>query len=273
MLELTERSKKALEDNNEILREIEEWISSQPHIPNSIPRAILHRYYKVCQCDLEETKKLIDINVKFRMKHQSFLTNRDFNSEELQRVIGNIQYTIFPKLTKEGYAIESYRIIDSNIDDFILKDIFKYVVMVNDGYALIEPDTNGLITIYDANGFTLSHFMRFVTNMPIIHHFSQYGQEAYCVDLKQIHFINCSQTLTRVISFLKPVIGKELQKKFVFHDSGLETLHEIIDKDCLPTDVGGSNGTFKEYADIAFKIVQKYHDFLNKDENFFLLNE
>ena len=183
------------------------------------------------------------------------------------------QYSAFPKLTKEGYAIESYRIINSNLNEFILKDIFKFVVMVNDVHALLEPNTNGLVSIYDANGFTFSHFMKFVSNMQSLVHFSQYGQEASCVDIKQIHFVNCSQMLTRVISFLKPIISNELSNKFHFHTSGFETLHELIDRECLPADFGGCGGTLEQYAKNTLNNVHKYHDFLRKDENFFLINE
>jgi len=112
MSEPTERNKRLLEDNKEILDKLEEWTSTQPHIPKNTrkkinfivlktinmqlaylfftAREILYRYFKVCRCDIEETKKLIDINVKFRIKHQYFLANRDINSEELQRTISNV---------------------------------------------------------------------------------------------------------------------------------------------------------------------------------------
>lgn len=145
--------------------------------------------------------------------------------------------------------------------------------MVNDVQALLEPDINGLVSIYDANGFTFSHFMKFVTNVSSLMHFSHYGEQAACVDLKQIHFVNCSPTLSRVVSFLKPFISKETTEKLKFHSSGFETLHEIIDKDCLPSDFGGCEGTLEEYAMTTLNNVHKYHDFLSKDENFFLLNE
>jgi hypothetical protein len=142
--------------------------------------------------------------------------------------------------------------------------------MFTDVHSIIEPNVNGLVSIYDASGFTFSHFMKFVTNVQILMHFSKYGQEASCVDLKQVHFVNCSQMLTKVVAFLKPFITDELAANFNFHTSGFETLHKFIDRECLPIEYGGYEGTLEEYHEYTIKNVEKYQDYLKNDENFFL---
>lgn len=47
MLEIEDKNKKILEENKEILDQIEEWISTQPHIPKTIRKGTL----KLCLTD------------------------------------------------------------------------------------------------------------------------------------------------------------------------------------------------------------------------------
>lgn len=45
MLQLTEKNKQLLDDNYEILSQIEEWILTQPHIPNTIRKEFKKLYF------------------------------------------------------------------------------------------------------------------------------------------------------------------------------------------------------------------------------------
>ncbi|XP_070509934.1 alpha-tocopherol transfer protein-like [Chironomus tepperi] len=271
MIELNEQDQQLLEDYHEILRKFEEWISAQPHIPKTIPKTVLFRYVKINHFDLEESKKLLDINVKFRIKNQYLFTDRDIESEEFQKVSRTVQYTVFPKLTKEGYAVESYRIINSDLNNFNLKDIMKLVIMAHDVNSLAQLNINGVIAIYDATGFTFQHFMRIISNAQTSIHFSQYGQEVSCINLIQVHYINCSSLVTKTIDFFKSFLSQELKKKLYFH-SEYEALHDFIDIDCLPVEYGGTEGSLKDYHENTLKKLHKYRDFVKMDENFFLLD-
>ena len=53
-------------------------------------RIVLFRYLKVCDNNLEESKKLLDINVKFRIKHQYLFVNRDVDSEGFRRIMETV---------------------------------------------------------------------------------------------------------------------------------------------------------------------------------------
>ncbi|KAL7036743.1 hypothetical protein ACKWTF_008923 [Chironomus riparius] len=272
MSEFTESLEKIFEDNCEHLCKFEGWISTQPHIPNNISRVVLMRYFKVCDYNLERAEKLLDINVKFRIKHQYLFTNRDPYCDEFRQAINTVQFTPFPKLTKEGYSLESYRVVNSNVNDFIIKDLFKYIYMINDMNDALGPVSNGLISIYDASGFTLRHFLKLVSHTSTVLHFLHYGQEATCIQLKQIHYVNCSSVVSKVLSFFKPFFTKEVRESMHFH-TNLETLHEFVSKEFLPIEFGGCNGSLAEYVDFTVKNLHKHRDFIADSNNFFLLNE
>ncbi|KAL7036745.1 hypothetical protein ACKWTF_008925 [Chironomus riparius] len=272
MTELSECLAKLIQENSETLQKFEDWISNQPHIPKNIPRATLVRFLKVCQFDLEKAEKLLDTNVKFKIKHQYLFTKRNINSEEIQKAIKTVQFTGLPKLTKEGYFIESCRIVSSNLDDFILKDIFKFFYMIHDMNNVINPDVNGIISIYDANGFSFSHFIKLLAQGQTVLHFLQFGQESTCVDVKQIHVVNCSQVVGKLISFLKPFLTKELRDTMHFHPTGFETLHKFIDIECLPVEYDGCGGLMDDFVENTIRKLHKHSEFVGNDENFFLIN-
>lgn len=48
------------------------------------------RFIQVCDFDLEKTKELLEINVRFRSKHSYLFTDRDARSEEIQRAINTV---------------------------------------------------------------------------------------------------------------------------------------------------------------------------------------
>ena len=48
------------------------------------------RYFKVCDYDLEKAEKLLDLNVKFRIKHQYLFTDRDPDGEEFRKAIKTV---------------------------------------------------------------------------------------------------------------------------------------------------------------------------------------
>jgi hypothetical protein len=145
--------------------------------------------------------------------------------------------------------------------------------MAHDVNSLIEPNTNGLVVIHDASGFTFRHLMNIISNAQTALHFAHYGQDVSCVDLKQVHYLNCSPIVTKAISFFRSFVTKELEAKTHFHSSGYEKLYEFIDKEHLPIEFGGTAGSLKDYQDITLSKLHKYRDFVIKDENFFLVNK
>lgn len=180
------------------------------------------------------------------------------------------QFIGLPKKTKEGCTLEVYRVADTRMDYFILKDLFKSVFMVHDMAALNEPNTNGLIAIFDAKNFSFRHFMNLVAHAPTVIHFLQYVQEADCIHIVQIHFVNCSWVVSKTHSFLKPFLTRELSEKMFFHSSNSDTLYEFISKELLPTDFGGYVGSLDEHMENTLNNLRKHRDFITKNENFFL---
>lgn len=70
--------------------------------------------------------------------------------------------------------------------------------------------TDGEIPIFDMTGFSLKHITKIVLSSLRV--YMKYTQEAHPVRLKQIHVINCSSFLDRVMTLIKPFIKGEVFK-------------------------------------------------------------
>ena len=53
-------------------------------------KLVLIRYLQVYDFDIEKAKDLLEINVRFRTKNQYIFSNRDVNSEEVQRALNTV---------------------------------------------------------------------------------------------------------------------------------------------------------------------------------------
>ena len=51
---------------------------------------------------------------------------------------------------------------------------------------------------------------------------------------------------------IKPFVNKEMQERIIFHDD-FESFHSYVDKDILPHELGGTNGSF-DNTDMASAI-------------------
>lgn len=66
----------------------------------------------------------------------------------------------------------------------------------------------------------------------------------------QIHIINCTSFLDRIISLIKPFMRSEVFQMLNFHTPESETLWEFVPKDIFPNEYGGNAGSIdslKEY--------------------------
>jgi hypothetical protein len=101
------------------------------------------------------------------------------------------------------------------------------------------PD--GDVLIYDMTYFGFKHLMKFVMDPGNMKGYLKYCQDYAPNKLVQTHFINCSSVIPKLMAFVKPFLNKEVAESLRFHTK-LESLHEMVPKECLPNEFGGSLG-------------------------------
>lgn len=74
----------------------------------------------------------------------------------------------------------------------------------------------------------------------------KFTQEAFPVRLQEIHLINVSPVLSRLLTIIKPFLKARVSKMLNYHLPNSTTLQEFIDIDLMPNEYGGKAGEMKD---------------------------
>ena len=72
-------------------------------------------------------------------------------------------------------------------------------------------------------------------------------QETFPLWFRQVHVVNVSSLLRLAYNMIKPFVSEQVKESIIFHND-LESFHHYVDKDILPYELGGTNGSFDNDA-------------------------
>lgn len=169
------------------------------------------------------------------------------------------QFCPLRKLTKENYKITIIRFhkCDSSVYDSV--HVIKTALMMFDAnYTDYDNGDNGLVEgeifILDVVGFSFKQFLDLSKNVKTLLHYVKFLQEAAPVKLVCNHITNMSTIIDGVMMLVKPILSKEVSDVVHFHKVGSDTLLKLVDKEVLPIDYGGENGTIDEHFQEWLKV-------------------
>ncbi|CRK98509.1 CLUMA_CG011865, isoform A [Clunio marinus] len=256
------------------LKEFEEWISSDPRLPQQIEKLLLLRFLKVCDFDIDKAKELLLINLEHRKKHPVIFSNRDVLDDNFQQTLKTLQIVPMPKNSQKNHKISIFRLVDKDPEKYVYIDVCRTVVSMLD-IRFVTVDENELIEgeigIIDMTGFTFKHVIKCSSNLSVLKAYMKYIQEAAPFRIIQNHFINCSPIMDKFMTFLKPFMKKEIIETLKFH-TGVETLYDVVPRELLPNEFGGTAGSIDDfYKDWKMHIESK-RDYILNDDNWKLAN-
>jgi CRAL/TRIO domain len=178
-----------------------------------------------------------------RKKNPNLFENRDLSGDEFQRVFEYQQAFSMPCNTPENHKIAIFRLDEKFHDKYNVCEVFRFIVASLDAKFVTEDELphDGEIFVNDLQNFGLKKVMQCLANVSMLKNYLKYAQEAAPMKLVQNHFINCSSAIPKLISFIKPFLGKEVAESLQFH-SNFDTLHKMVSKECLPEEYGGTAG-------------------------------
>ncbi|XP_017781431.1 PREDICTED: alpha-tocopherol transfer protein-like [Nicrophorus vespilloides] len=234
-----------------------DWLQHQPHFPPLTEYQVII-FLHSCYYNNEAAKKTIDNYLTVRKFCPEFFANRNPSNPDIQTALDLLTISPLPKLTKEGYCIIYFRLVDTNTDKFVYNNLIKMFDMAA-SIALKELGTvNGHIIVIDLEGYSLTHIMKM--GVMTVKKYMFFLQEALPFRLKGFHFANAVPFMDKLMLLMKPFMKKELLEMLQVHSGNNETLFEFVDKNCLPNEIGGSVGSVFEIHN-AFR--QKFFDYKN----------
>jgi alpha-tocopherol transfer protein len=175
------------------------------------------------------------------------------------------------KLTKDNYKITIIRFpkCDASLYDSVA--VFKTALMMFDAnYTTYDNDAGelcaGEIFVLDVVGFSFKQLLDLTKNVKSFMHYTKFLQEAAPVRLISNHITNTSSILDGVMSLIKPILSKEVNDVVHFHKVGSDTMLKFFDKDVMPIDYGGTNGTIDEHYKDWLKVFETKRFALNEFE-------
>lgn len=191
------------------------------------------------------------------------------------------QFCPLKKLTKENYKITIIRFhkCDSSVYDSV--DVIKTALMMFDANYTTYDNGDGLVEgeifVLDVVGFSFKQFLDLSKNVKTLLAYTKFLQEAAPVRLISNHITNTSAILDGVMGLIKPILSKEISEVVHFHKYGGDSMLNFFDKDVLPIDYGGTNGTIdehykewlKEFETKRFVHLMNYQRLRLPDSSFF----
>lgn len=123
-------------------------------------------------------------------------------------------------------------------------------------YDTEEGLNEGEVFILDVVGFSFFQFLDVTKNAGNFSHYTKYLQECAPVRLKTNHIVNTSSVVDGIMKLLKPVLSKEVNEVVHFHKIGSDSILKDIEKDVLPIDYGGTNGTIDDHYKEWLKVFE-----------------
>lgn len=278
---------------NKKLDELELWFKENPKLPAEIDRILLRRFLKCMYNDVEETKRVIELNFSIRNKNPHIFLHRDPDEEAVKAIRDVVEMIPLPGLTPEGYKLLLFKLSDNDPKKmnsiieckafFMLADC-RYSELdveepqtqqtekpINDSQAEETSDieteslqdefiSNGEIQICDIGDYTLSHMARI--SFTALRMYMNFLQEAYPVRLRAMHIINCPPFLNKMVSIVKPFIHEDVYKMIHFHTEGMDSLYEKVPRHMLPDEYGGNAGDIKDIKKIWTDKLKVKRDYL-----------
>jgi len=243
---------------------LEEWIKTQPHLPQIIEKSLLKRFLYSMFGDLEGAKRLIEMNYTLRNKYPQIFLNRDSTDAEAQQLLQVCDLLPLPGLTPEKNKLLFYRLIDYDADKFNFTASIKVFFMVADCRFTVDEDeasmADGEVPIFDMAGYSLRHLTKTVFSSLRI--YMKFVQEAHPVRLRQIHVLNCPTYLDKVLTVVKPFIKSEVFKLIHFHLPNSDTPYKYFPRAMLPEEYGGEAGKMSVLKEEWMQILREKRDYL-----------
>jgi alpha-tocopherol transfer protein len=150
-------------------------------------------------------------------------------------------------------------------------DVIKTALMMFDANYTICDNGDGLVEgeiyVLDAVGFSFKQFLDLSKNIKTLMIYVKFLQEAAPVRLICNHIANTSSIIDGVMTLIKPILRKEVADVVEFHKYGSDTMLKFIDKDVLPIDYGGTNGTLDEHYQEWLKVFETKRLVANEPAN------
>ncbi|GFT00224.1 alpha-tocopherol transfer protein-like [Nephila pilipes] len=246
---------------NICLNELKEKILSEKDLTPNLSESFLLQFLRVRKFDTDAAFSLLKSYYKHRLNYP-FLYQTYTPKEHLKVMKQNL-INFLGTRSADGSAIYVVRFGLWNPEITSFEDLLRLGLLCNEK-ALDNHVTQicGITSIVDLKNLSWSHLYH--TSISSIKCFVSASQDCFPIRHKAIHVINNSSIFSVLFALIKPLINKKMRERIHFHGDNLTSLHQYISPNVLPSEFGGTQGTFHN--------ENFYKSLLDSDEEFIQRN-
>ncbi|XP_053600408.1 clavesin-1-like [Plodia interpunctella] len=247
--------------NPKDIQSIREWLLQQPHLPHNISELEVILAYHSCECELELTKRVIDLNYTLRTMF-SFYSNRDIN-KSLEVALNTWLITPLSTPTSKGHRAIYCQLLDEDPSKSVYSVVVRAFMMVMDLWQYEEGTAPGTVLIVNMSKVSLAHVANIDVN--VAQEFFYFLQEAMFIRLMEFHFINAPTFVDKLLNMIKPLMKMETYNLLKAHTVGSTSLEQYIPLDALPIEAGGKNKHSHDLRDDIWNKIKENKKFYQEE--------
>ncbi|XP_026728142.1 alpha-tocopherol transfer protein-like [Trichoplusia ni] len=222
---------------------LREWLKKQDHIvKKDFSDEYLEKSLISCKGSVEKVKHQLNSSCTMRTMIPRFFAVSNAKTE-LKELLDLAWLIPLPTVTKDFYRVIMVKVNDKQFTAESFMQFYQYSIIVCE-YLKAHDYVNGFIIVHD---YSELNVVDLVTKMSVTE-LQQYVTliiEGYGARLKGIHILTDSKTIELFVKTLKQLFSKKIGERIFTHPT-YEDLHEIIPKEMLPVEYGGTERSIKE---------------------------
>jgi hypothetical protein len=239
---------------------LKKWVDECPHLPvETIDEDFLKIMLLKGKFKEEKVKENIKNYFKYLYKHSEFFTGLADIIPSKEVGLAVVSPIVTPSWERIGILKVNFANTEGNFEfsKCFSVGIATAMIMFNYDY------TPTLRLILDYEGFTIRHF--FQTGVLQLFKLMSIYQNILKMRISGIEIINPPFLFRTVLNILKAVLSSKLYSRITLHEN-LNSLHENVPKQYLPSDYGGELQSIEELLKLWDKTFVQKKSFLRKIE-------
>lgn len=265
--EFAEKNLNETEDTRtDALLKIREWLEKNKTLNAKTDDRSILAFLRGCKFNIERTKQKLVNYYKMRAEIPEWFSNRD---PTLSVICELVKLGVFVPLRRyqDNRLIVIIRAAAHDPKIHSQDDVFKTGMMILD----VATAENELVTIYgvtaifDMTGISVGHARQLPPSVikKIVHAWQNY----HCRP-KHLEFVNAPIYVNVVLRIFKRFMSEKLKGRVNVHFKGLGSLHKIVDKENLPYEYGGTDGSISDVIQYWSNKLLLYKDWFVEDEKY-----
>ncbi|XP_075216084.1 alpha-tocopherol transfer protein-like [Lycorma delicatula] len=256
-----ETSPKQLKED---IKTIREWLSLQPHLPQTATDTLIASFLIGCKNSIQRTKQKLDAYYTVRGQMPQFFENRDPLTEDAKNAGIPVREYLLPKLDpRQGYRIISTSFRTSDPSPYNPKENLRRILALID--IRMHEESEGFYAgdfmICDAKLFTVGHALRLTPT--IMKDFLYCVQDVLPLRIKGILFYNAPPLLEKTANnVVKPFLKKKIADRIYIYSEDHTVLLKHFPQKILPKNLGGDEETDETLNDLWDKKLESWRNWL-----------